>query len=269
MLAKVFALTNQKGGVGKTTTAVNLAACLAARAYSVLVIDADPQSNATSSLGINRDSRTATLYDVLTDNVLLAKAIHTTERKLLHVVPSSPNLAGAEIELVDTIARESLLRKALQPVLPHYEIILIDTPPSLGLLTINALTAASDGVIIPVQCEYLALEGLTQLVHTINLTREKLNAQLRIAGVVMTMYDGRTRLALDVVKEVKNHFESSLFSTIIPRNVRLGEAPSFGESIIDYAPDSSGALAYQALTDEFIRRLSLAQPVRSTREAEK
>jgi chromosome partitioning protein len=184
----------------------------------------------------------------------LAKIIRTTKRSRLHVIPSSPTLAGAEVELVGMLARETLLRKALAPILQHYDYVLVDTPPSLGLLTVNALVAADNGVIIPVQCEYLALEGLGQLVHTINLVRDNLNRRLVIAGVVLTMYDPRTRLSQEVVGEVQRYFPKQIFKTVIPRNVRLSEAPSFGETILTYSPNSAGALAYAALTEELLAR---------------
>jgi chromosome partitioning protein len=265
-VAKVYTFANQKGGVGKTTTAVSIAAFLSAQGRSVLVVDVDPQSNATSSLGLDKQpakasgnlqggkAEGATVYESLIEGVPLARIIKTTKRPRLHSVPSSPILAGAEVELVGMFARETLLRKALAPILPHYDYVLIDTPPSLGLLTVNALVAADNGVIIPVQCEYLALEGLGQLVHTINLVRENLNPRLVVAGVVLTMYDTRTRLSQEVVNEVQRYFPKQVFKTIIPRNVRLSEAPSFGETILTYSPGSAGALAYAALTEELLAR---------------
>jgi len=253
-VATVYTFANQKGGVGKTTTAVSIGAFLASHGRSVLVVDVDPQANATSSLGLDKQLEGATAYQALIEGTPAAKVIRTTQRPRLHVVPSSPVLAGAEVELVGMFAREMLLRKALSPILQHYDYVLIDTPPSLGLLTVNALTAADDGVIIPVQCEYLALEGLGQLVHTINLVRKDLNPRLVIAGVVLTMFDTRTRLSLEVTNEVRRFFPKQVFRTIIPRNIRLSEAPSFGETILNYAPGSAGALAYSALTDELLAR---------------
>jgi len=261
-VARVYTFANQKGGVGKTTTAVSLAAFLSAKGRSVLVADVDPQSNATSSLGLDKQltgsqgekGEGGTVYQVLIEGTPLARIIKTTKRPRLHVVPSSPILAGAEVELVGMFARETLLRKALAPILQHYDYVLIDTPPSLGLLTVNALTAADNGVIIPVQCEYLALEGLGHLMHTINLVRDNLNPRLAIAGVVLTMYDTRTRLSQEVVNEVQRYFPKQVFKTIIPRNVRLSEAPSFGETILTYSPGSAGALAYAALTEELLAR---------------
>lgn len=259
-MARVYTFANQKGGVGKTTTVVSMGAFLSAQGRSVLVVDVDPQANATSSLGLDKQSTAsttgedATVYHALIDRTPVAKLIKTTRRPRLHVLPSSPILAGAEVELVGMFARETLLRKALAPVLQHYDYVLLDTPPSLGLLTVNALTAADDGVIIPVQCEYLALEGLGQLVHTINLVRENLNPRLVIAGVVLTMYDTRTRLSQEVADEVRRYFSNQVFKTVIPRNVRLSEAPSFGETIFTYSPGSAGALAYAALAEEFLSR---------------
>ncbi len=253
--AFIYTIANQKGGVGKTTTAVNLAAFIAARKGRVLIIDADPQANATSSLGTEQDDGTLSLYDTLINKVPLAEVIKVSSRNRLSIVPATPELAAAEIELIQVLARETLLQKALQPVLNDYDFIFIDTPPSLGLLTINALTAANQGVIIPVQCEYLALEGLSQLIHTINLVQENLNDSLQVTGVVMTMYDGRTNLAAEVVDEVRQHFPNEIFKTIVPRNIRLSEAPSYGEDILAYAPNSSGCKAYLALTEELLSRV--------------
>lgn len=260
-MARVYCIANQKGGVGKTTTVVNIGDYLTVRGHSVLVVDIDPQANATSSLGYGREARQPftdrrhTVYDALIRGVPISRVIHTTRRPRLHVVPSAPALAGAEVELVNLPEREQRLRQVLAPVLQLYDYVLMDTPPSLGLLTINALTATEDGVIIPVQCEYLALEGLGQLLHTINLVRTHLNPRLKVAGVILTMYDGRTRLSQEVAREVKEFFKANeVFDTIVPRNIRLGEAPSFGETIFTYAPESAGALAYSLLTEELLAR---------------
>jgi chromosome partitioning protein len=260
-VARVFCVANQKGGVGKTTTVVSVGDYLAARGRSVLVVDIDPQSNATSSLGMGRDTQQPpediryTVYHALVNDAPVGRIIQTTRRPRLHVVPSAPALAGAEVELVGLPERESRLRKALTPILQHYDYVLIDTPPSLGLLTVNALTASDAGVIIPVQCEYLAMEGLGQLLHTINLVRSRLNPRLAVAGVVMTMYDSRTRLSPEVVKEVRQYFSGhEVFQTIVPRNIRLSEAPSFGETIFTYSPESAGALAYARLAEELLAR---------------
>ena len=250
-MGEVYAIANQKGGVGKTTTAVNLGAYLAASGKKLLLVDIDPQGNATSSLGIDKRALSRSVYDVLIDEIPLLQVVMLTHRLGLDLVPSSPGLAGAEVEMVSFISREFRLRKALAPVRDKYDWILIDCPPSLGLLTINALTAA-DEVLIPVQCEFLPLEGLTQLQHTINLVRDNLNHKLGVRGVVLTMYDTRTNLAQQVVDEVRKFYGGRVFSTIIPRNVRLSEAPSYGEPIIDYAPGSSGGLAYRSLANEII-----------------
>jgi chromosome partitioning protein len=253
--AFVYTIANQKGGVGKTTTAVNLAAFIAARKARVLIVDGDPQGNATASLGVKLEEGALSLYDTLVDKVPLADVIQPTRRDRLWLAPTNPELAAAEVEMVQMLARETLMTKALQPILQDYDFIFIDTPPSLGLLTVNALTAANQGVIIPVQCEYLALEGLSQLVHTINLVRDSLNEGLHVAGVIMTMYDGRTNLAADVVTEVTQYFPNEVFKTIVPRNIRLSEAPSYGEDILAYAPNSAGCRAYQALTEELLGRV--------------
>jgi chromosome partitioning protein len=254
MTAQVFCIANQKGGVGKTTTAVNLAAYVAASGRRVLVIDIDPQGNATTCLGVDTRKATPNLYDVLIEQRPLQEAIVASERIGLDLAPAGPDLAGAEVELTRKLARERILSRALDAVRSQYDYILIDDPPSLGLLTINGLTAATHGAIIPVQCEYLALEGLSQLLHTIQQVGAVLNEQLRVWGVVLTMFDSRTNLGQQVVQEVYEYFPKEVFKTIIPRNVRLSEAPSYGQSILSYAPGSTGALAYQTLAKEFLER---------------
>jgi chromosome partitioning protein len=252
-VARVYALANQKGGVGKTTTAINLAAYLGIAGKKVLLVDMDPQANATSSLGYDKRAGGPSVYDALTGARQTDEVITHTDQEHVDLLPATIALAGAEVELVGVMAREARLSRTLAPALERYDYILVDSPPSLGLLTVNALTAA-DGVLIPVQCEYLALEGLGQLVRTIDLIRDNLNGRLRVAGVVMTMYDARTNLSQGVVEEVRQHFPTLTFETIIPRNVRLGEAPSFGKPISTYDPSSRGAVAYKQLAEELIRR---------------
>ncbi len=252
---RIYAFANQKGGVGKTTTAVNLAAYLAHMGRSVLLVDADSQANATSSLGLDKQSEEASLYDVLLGEADATEAVVPVGRPAfngcLDILPSSVELAGAEVELAaeQQGEREYRLKRALDPLRDRYDYILVDCPPSLGLLTLNVLTAA-DGVIIPLQCEYLALEGLMQLTNTISLVLGGLNPNLRIAGIAMTMYDSRTNLSAQVVQEVKSHFPKEVFDTLIPRSVRLSEAPSYGLTILEYDPNSRGALAYAALAEE-------------------
>jgi chromosome partitioning protein len=249
----IYAFANQKGGVGKTTTAINLAAYLAAREYRVLLVDIDPQANATSSLGIDKRSLLRSVYDMLIGQSTADDIVMLTKRLHLDLLPSSPGLAGAEVELVGAANRERLLAQALAPIAPKYDFILVDSPPSLGLLTLNALVAA-DAVVIPIQCEYLALEGLSQLLETIQLVQERLNPRLRIAGMVMTMFDSRTHLALQVIEEVAKHFPDSIFHTVVPRSVRIAEAPSYGEPLVSFDPKSRGAQAYEALTQELLAR---------------
>ncbi len=260
MTAKIYVFANQKGGVAKTTTTVNLGAYLTAAGRRTLVVDMDPQGNATTSLGVDPRSLSLSLYNVLIDQMPIQQAITLTERVGLDLVPSTTDLAGAEVEMARMMARERLLDRALRPLLGLYDYILIDEPPSLGLLTINGLTASTHGVVIPVQCEYLALEGLSLLLQTIQQVRDVLNDRLAIAGVVLTMFDSRTNLAQQVVQEVRQYFPGVVFKTIIPRNIRLSEAPSHGQTILSYAPASAGALAYQALADEFMQRAEQSAP---------
>jgi chromosome partitioning protein len=255
-MARVIAVANQKGGVGKTTSTVNLGACLAELGKRVLLLDIDPQGNATSGLGIDRKKLAASIYDVLIDGVEMERVILQTVVPGLDIVPSTLDLAGAEIELVAVISRESRLKKALAPIRERYEYVLIDCPPSLGLLTVNALTGA-DSVLIPIQCEYYALEGVSQLMNTIALVREALNRELEVEGVLLTMFDGRTNLSIQVVESVKKHpsFRGKVFGSIVVRNVRLSEAPSHGLPITVYDPRCKGAEAYQELAREVIERV--------------
>jgi chromosome partitioning protein len=259
-MTHIYALANQKGGVGKTTTALNLGAYLAASGQRILVVDTDSQANATTSLGIDRSRLNHSLYDALVAGVPLSQVILPTGHQRLWLAPGTAALAGAEVELVNLPHREHRLTRALAPVSPEYDIILIDCPPSLGLLTVNALTAAESGVLIPVQCEYLALEGLGHLLRTIKLVRESLNPGLRIAGLVLTMYDSRTNIARQVVDEVRRYFPGHVFRAIIPRSVRLAEAPSYGETILTYAPHSAGAEAYAALAQELLAKAGHTRP---------
>lgn len=245
------AVVNQKGGVGKTTTTVNLAAYLSTFGKKVLLIDLDPQGNASVAFGIDRGASSACIYNVLTEDAPISQIIQKTSISSLDIVPSTPQLAGAEVELVTAEAREGRLKKALFEVRDRYDHIFIDCPPSLNLLTVNALSAA-DEVIVPIQCEYYALEGISQLMQTLQLVRERLNPALKIRGVLLTMYNSRTILANQVVEEARKHFGSKVFKTIIPRNVRLAEAPSFGQPIIFYDPNSHGAAAYENFAREVI-----------------
>lgn len=251
-MGSIYTLVNQKGGVGKTTTAINLGAYLAYYGQRVLVIDLDPQANATSSLHIDKNSVRGGTYDALIrSNISIHHILHNPRLKM-SILPSSPALAGAEVELVSELARESRLKKALEPVAERYDYILIDCPPSLGLLTLNGLVAARDGVIIPVQCEYLALEGISQLTQTLNRVRTAIFPGLKVFGVVLTMFDSRTNLSNDVVNEVRRYFSDNVFKVIIPRSIRLAEAPSYGQPISTYAPHSTGAEAYACLAREVL-----------------
>lgn len=250
-MAKKLAIVNQKGGVGKSTTAINLGAALAEKGLKVLIVDIDPQGNASSGLGIDKTDVEYSIYDLLLEGIDFSEAIISVTDSKLDIIPANIDLAGAEIELVSQISRESRLDKALKEDSDIYDYILIDCPPSLGLLTLNALTAA-DGVIVPIQCEYYALEGLGQLLETIKLVQNNLNSNLELEGVLLTMYDSRTNLSDQVADEVKKHFSNEIYETVIPRNVRLSEAPSFGQSIISYDNRSSGAKAYRELAREVL-----------------
>jgi chromosome partitioning protein len=259
-MARTYTIVNQKGGVGKTTTAINLGAYLGYYGQRVLLVDIDPQANATSSLGIDKSTVRNGTYEVLIRSVPVGPQILHNPRLKLSLLPATPSLAGAEVELVDMTKREFRLREALQAVQDRYDYILIDCPPSLGLLTVNGLTSGQNGVIIPVQCEYLALEGLGQLTQTINRVRGGLYPNLEVRGVVLTMYDGRTRLAMDVVGEVRKFFPDQVFEAVIPRSIRLAEAPSYGIPISIYAPESSAAKAYAALAREVLAQDGILIP---------
>lgn len=251
-MACIYTLVNQKGGVGKTTTAVNLAAYLGGFGQRVLVVDLDPQANATACLGVDKSTVSGGTYDALL-GAGAVPYILLNERLKLSLLPSSPALAGAEVELVDELARESRLKKALEPLSDRYDYILVDCPPSLGLLTINGLVAARNGVLVPVQCEYLALEGLGSLTQTLERVRAAVFPELGLRGVILTMFDPRTNLSSDVVAEVNRHFPGQVFKSIIPRSVRLAEAPSYGLPILAYAPSSNGGQAYEQLTRELLK----------------
>ena len=252
-MAQIISVANQKGGVGKTTTTVNLGACLASLGKRALLVDMDAQGNATSGVGIRKPDVTQDIYDVLVNELPIAEATLVTEHENLSIVPATLQLAGAEIELTSMMARESRLKGSLAEVNDQYDYILIDCPPSLGHLTINSFTA-SDSILIPVQCEYYALEGLSQLLNTVRLVQKHFNPELEIEGVLLTMYDARTNLGNEVVEEVRKYFREKVYETIIPRNIRLSEAPSHGMPIIDYDPRSRGAEVYQALAKEVVNR---------------
>lgn len=251
--ATIVAIANQKGGVGKSTTAINLGAGLALQGERVLLVDLDPQGNTSSGLGIDRGSIELSTYEVLIDDIALEDVVEPTSVGGLYIVPATIELAGAEIELVSLFSREMRLANALKPVLDGYDFVLIDCPPSLGLLTVNGLSAANE-VAIPIQCEYYALEGVSQLIRNVQLVQQSLNPELEVEGVILTMFDGRTTLSADVVDQVREHFGDTTYKTVIPRTVRLSEAPSYGEPIEAFDPMSRGAIAYRELAREFRRR---------------
>lgn len=250
-MAKVIAIANQKGGVGKTTTAVNLSSCLAHKGKKVVIIDIDPQGNTTSGLGIDKKVIDKSIYEVIINDVNIENALMKTAVENLYICPSNIQLVGAEVELVSVISRETRMKVAIEEIRKKYDYVLIDCPPSLGLLTLNALTAA-DTILVPIQCEYYALEGLSQLMNTVKLVQRHLNPSLDVEGVVLTMFDARTNLSIQVVEDVKKYFRNKVYRTVIPRNVRLSEAPSFGLPIILYDPKSKGAECYLELAQEVI-----------------
>jgi len=251
-VGRVYTMVNQKGGVGKTTTAINLGAYLAQFGQRVLIVDTDPQANATSSLGVDKHTVKGGTYEAILGGAPVPALVLQNTRLKLAILPASPALAGAEVELVNELGRETKLRQVVNSVVDRYDYILIDCPPSLGMLTVNGLVAAQDGVLIPVQCEYLALEGLGELTHTIQRVRAALFPELKVRGVILTMFDGRTRLSADVVAEVQKYFNEQVFLTIIPRSIRLAEAPSYGLPISAYAPESSAAKSYESLARELL-----------------
>ena len=254
-MAKIIAVTNQKGGVGKTTTAVNLSSCLAYIGKKTLLIDCDPQGNATSGFGIEKSDYTYSVYDCLVDSSKTKDAVVKTKYSNMSVLPSSPDLSAAEIELAYEEKREFFLKNAISDIKNDFDFIIIDSPPSLGMITINILTA-SDSILIPIKCEYYALEGVSQLINTVKTIKKKLNSKIEIEGVLGTMYDGRTNLSIQVLEEVKRFFPNKIYKTVIPRNIRLSEAPSFGEPIIKYDVTSKGASAYMSLAKEVIKNNS-------------
>ena len=252
-MGRVIAVANQKGGVGKTTTAINLSACLAEKGQKVLAIDMDPQGNMTSGLGIDKDEVEKNIYDLMIGQVGVEEVLQKEAIENLDIIPTSIDLSAAEIELIGVDDKEFIIRNAVQPIKDDYDYIIIDCPPSLSMLTINAMTTA-DSVLVPIQCEYYALEGLSQLIYTINLVKDRLNPKLTINGVVFTMYDGRTNLSMQVIENVRNNLNQTIYDTIIPRGVRLAEAPSHGLPITQYDNRSTGAKAYMALAKEVIER---------------
>ena len=249
-MGRIIAVANQKGGVGKTTTSINLAACLAEKGKKVLAVDMDPQGNLTSGLGVDKDSVEKSIYELIIGEVDIKEVIN---KEVLDIIPTSIDLSAAEIELIGVDDKEYILRNAIDQVKDQYDFVIIDCPPSLSMLTINAMTTA-DSVIVPIQCEYYALEGLSQLIHTVELVKDRLNSKLEIEGVVFTMYDARTNLSLQVVENVKDNLQQNIYKTIIPRNIRLAEAPSYGLPINKYDPKSTGAESYMRLADEVIER---------------
>ncbi len=254
-MGRIIAIANQKGGVGKTTTAINLSACLAEKGQKVLAIDMDPQGNMSSGLGLDKDSIDKTIYDMIIGESDVEEVINHGTIDNLDILPSNVDLSAVEIELIDVDNKEFVVRDAIQKIRDNYDYIIIDCPPSLSLLTINAMTTA-DSVLVPIQCEYYALEGLSQLIHTVELVKERLNSTLEIEGVVFTMYDARTNLSLQVVENVKDNLQQNIYKTIIPRNIRLAEAPSYGTPINQYDPKSAGAESYMRLAEEVIEKKS-------------
>lgn len=252
-MGRIIAVANQKGGVGKTTTSINLAACLAEKGKKVLAVDMDPQGNLTSGLGVDKDSVEKSIYELIIGEVDIKEVINKEVLENLDIIPTSIDLSAAEIELIGVDDKEYILRNAIVQVKDQYDFVIIDCPPSLSMLTINAMTTA-DSVIVPIQCEYYALEGLSQLIHTVELVKDRLNSKLEIEGVVFTMYDARTNLSLQVVENVKDNLQQNIYKTIIPRNIRLAEAPSYGLPINKYDPKSTGAESYMRLADEVIER---------------
>ena len=252
-MGRIIAVANQKGGVGKTTTSINLAACLAEKGKKVLAVEMDPQGNLTSGLGVDKDSVEKSIYELIIGEVDIKEVINKEVLENLDIIPTSIDLSAAEIELIGVDDKEYILRNAIDQVKDQYDFVIIDCPPSLSMLTINAMTTA-DSVIVPIQCEYYALEGLSQLIHTVELVKDRLNSKLEIEGVVFTMYDARTNLSLQVVENVKDNLQQNIYKTIIPRNIRLAEAPSYGLPINKYDPKSTGAESYMRLADEVIER---------------